>query len=834
MKNPKIRFIFLFVLCILFSGTPGEAQFFDDDEDKRYNRILTELKKISFRIAGLENEKLKALKNDQAEILSRVNSLRSMFPSLRGSLEQNEANFKQEMAVMKQSLADLASRINTEIETNRQTMESTMESHRSTLQANSESLRTELQDNLNSQLTQLQQALAGDMESLAQSNSTTFDGLISSNNEALGKIETQINNQNQTLSETQGIFQNELIPSIQEQNDKDREVLIAALNKGLESNSTAIQGTEQSLQAGIDLLDGGNKKMIEIMTKSLEENQKMAGQVNALDDNLVALKDHMDNTRKMMEKLREVLNAKVESVSQGNQTLHESLTDQTKNIDLVKENLLVAETKLNKLAESLAALQSQNQSITTSFSSMNLAVTQMAKLSQNNEDNFDKLVETSKELAKHTGNLEAKMDQSIKKIDLGLSGNQQAQENFKVTDDKLTKMIEVLQTVANSSKQVENQLTGSLQKMESSQASTSLTDEKVTKMIDILQTVASNSAQLGSKLDQSIQKMDASAQNAELADKKTTKMVEILQTVASNSTQLDTRLKESLSKLETTVSGSELMDQKMTKVIEILQQVAASSNKLETRLDEGLQRSQDSVAGAKVSDEKINEMIDLLRNLLQNSSQMEAKIMQSLQSAGSSGSTGTAMNEEKVNKMIDILQTIAGNDSQMDRKIEQSLVQLDKYRMTLELARSGQLLTDEKISKIIELLQSVAQNSSQFESRLEQSLQKISFDQQQGGVSEEKINGMIEILQTVLAHSRDLDQKLNRSLQTMEPGMATVDLANRKLSELINILKAIAVEQSKMEKLLSAHNEIKDRLEDLRRKANVNIDRNNNILKKIK
>ena len=84
---------------------------------------------------------------------------------------------------------------------------------------------------------------------------------------------------------------------------------------------------------------------------------------------------------------------------------------------------------------------------------------------------------------------------------------------------------------------------------------------------------------------------------------------------------------------------------------------------------------------------------------------------------------------------------------------------------------------------------------------------------------------------------------------------AQADLSNEKLSRLVDILKSFALEQDKIDQTLKlfssdqgksdqilqgqkkldvAQKKITEALKDLRRKANVNISRTNDILKKMK
>ena len=65
--------------------------------------------------------------------------------------------------------------------------------------------------------------------------------------------------------------------------------------------------------------------------------------------------------------------------------------------------------------------------------------------------------------------------------------------------------------------------------------------------------------------------------------------------------------------------------------------------------------------------------------------------------------------------------------------------------------------------------------------------------------------------------------------------MSKSDLSNEKLSRLVDILKSVVVEQAKShEEILTNQKKIMEALKDLRRKANVNISRSDDLLKKIK
>jgi len=95
-------------------------------------------------------------------------------------------------------------------------------------------------------------------------------------------------------------------------------------------------------------------------------------------------------------------------------------------------------------------------------------------------------------------------------------------------------------------------------------------------------------------------------------------------------------------------------------------------------------------------------------------------------------------------------------------------------------------------------------------------------------VEDQKINKLAEVLKVMQ----------NQQAHGSEVGSTKADLINEKITRLIEILKAIATEQGKMEKLIASqggkgsNKKLMDALADL--KANVNISRNDSILKKLK
>ena len=119
-------------------------------------------------------------------------------------------------------------------------------------------------------------------------------------------------------------------------------------------------------------------------------------------------------------------------------------------------------------------------------------------------------------------------------------------------------------------------------------------------------------------------------------------------------------------------------------------------------------------------------------------------------------------------------------------------------------------------------------------------------------IAVEKFNKLIDLSAELATHSSELESslvgRLKESAQIDDARNSKVDLANEKLSRLIEILKVIAKGQEKLGPVAASlgnmqkeqaeikknQEEIKEALADLRRKANVNISRGDDIKKSLK
>jgi chromosome segregation ATPase len=204
------------------------------------------------------------------------------------------------------------------------------------------------------------------------------------------------------------------------------------------------------------------------------------------------------------------------------------------------------------------------------------------------------------------------------------------------------------------------------------------------------------------------------------------------------------------------------------------------------------------------------------------------------------------------------------------QNVANSNLVVSKVQAAIILTNKNLKVADEKTNKLAESIQALhAQNNAS-----NQDLGALKADLKQVGefdkLADEKSNKLIDLTTKLATHSADLESRvtgqLKESEQREEARTTKVDLANEKLSRLIEILKSIVKEQAKLDPVARAMNdlkkeqvalkkaqadfkksqkkielslknsqqEIKEALADLRRKANVNISRSDDIKKTLR
>jgi chromosome segregation ATPase len=192
---------------------------------------------------------------------------------------------------------------------------------------------------------------------------------------------------------------------------------------------------------------------------------------------------------------------------------------------------------------------------------------------------------------------------------------------------------------------------------------------------------------------------------------------------------------------------------------------------------------------------------------------------------------------------------------------------ISEVHKAVSIANKNLLINDEKNNKLAESLKALQTQNTASNSMLTAFKADLEHAGEFNKLADEKFNKLIDLSTELAIHSTELESsvvaQLKDSAQKRDASNTKVDLANEKLSRLIEILKAIAKEQEKLGPVTTAlgnmqkeqatlqktqedlkknqkqiqanlkknQKEIKEALADLRRKANVNISRGDDIKK---
>jgi len=246
-----------------------------------------------------------------------------------------------------------------------------------------------------------------------------------------------------------------------------------------------------------------------------------------------------------------------------------------------------------------------------------------------------------------------------------------------------------------------------------------------------------------------------------------------------------------------------------------------------------------------------------------------------------------------VNTSMARLQEISNQNSDKLIKINELSLKtvtekMDRSAEAISVGTENAKQTNEKLVKVVDILKSSASQSKVFDQKLDATISKVVLSESQTKASDEKLTQLIELFQANAQFVQKLENDLTLSSQKVDENQASVVLANEKLAKLIEILKTIAVSQARVDEVVVAQKqlvqsqdqiiaaqqqmstsqnqiyenqsqivetqkilakaqeqagasreqiirtqvEIKEALADLRRKANVNIARNDDIKKK--
>ena len=424
------------LLLIGLFATNGFAQLFgSSDKD---DRMLRELQKLNARIVGKVLPRMDKIMSTQADLSQQIDELKSNLPGLQGAIEKNHVDFIRKIRAIDGKLSNLETKLKKQISDGNGALTALVQKQIKGQGLEFGTLKMELtrfKKEAAAQQGKFGIGLARDMEKFSKTNQDAFRKFANKNAQDLGVIEKHLQTQNERINQNV-----ETLSALGQLAIKNGQTLTATLN--------AVQSGKVETQAGFATLETNqkavvvkNNQMIDLMGKSLKEQRAITGKV---DEVLAGQKKTIENinvTRQTITALKGIVDTRMGEISQGQKNLVLKTDKATQNTDLTRENLLLVNTKMNKLADGLKTLQGQNMSSSNTMNSVQEKIIRMQVLNQQTHEKFNKLIDTTKTMLASSAEVGKKVEQSLLKIDAGRTENNLASE-------KISKLITILKSIA--------------------------------------------------------------------------------------------------------------------------------------------------------------------------------------------------------------------------------------------------------------------------------------------------------------------------------------------------------------------------------------------------
>ena len=406
----KLTNIFLF-LIILLSPVAVEAQLFGaDDEDLA--KIEFELKKFNTHLENLKNTELSSLRAQQEDFLRQIEEIKQILPQLQGAMELNKSQTLSGLNKTDAKLNDLQAEVKDQVLYKIGKQNKILEQFR----LDQESLK---------------EGLAQDIEKFEQASKTNFKEFAAVNNQTLGQVVLQLQSQSATtktgFDETIALFRTEVIPAMAEANLATRKIIMDQL---VQANND----TQKNLEVFLDKNQKLNQRLIEILQESLKQGLDTKGSLNKVKKDIKA-------TKKILA-----------GANQNITDSHSVIAEIQKAMVVTNKNLIVADEKTNKLAESLKALQTQNTTSNKTLGALSADLKQAEEFNKLADEKFNKLIDLSSKLAVNSSELETSVTGHLKD---SLQKEDARTTKVDLANEKLSRLIEILKTIVKEQEKLD-------------------------------------------------------------------------------------------------------------------------------------------------------------------------------------------------------------------------------------------------------------------------------------------------------------------------------------------------------------------------------------------
>ena len=161
-----------------------------------------------------------------------------------------------------------------------------------------------------------------------------------------------------------------------------------------------------------------------------------------------ALKRLSDENQKMSKELSSILRENlIQGVDTKNQveSIDKNVAAASQNIAVNNKNLMLADEKINKLAETMKSLQAQHFASSATLEALKKDLIKAQEFDQLADEKINKLIKNSTQLTVHANQLEKTV---INELQQSLSKADSSQDKINLANERLTLLIEILKAIA--------------------------------------------------------------------------------------------------------------------------------------------------------------------------------------------------------------------------------------------------------------------------------------------------------------------------------------------------------------------------------------------------
>ena len=245
----------------------------------------------------------------------------------------------------------------------------------------------------------LKTGLAQDIEQFEKMNKENFKSFASANRSTLEIVVQKLAALDETtkknFEDIKRLFITDVIPAMAKENLDNRKAILEHLSQSRETNEKSLAGLSEK-----------NKTLIDILGESLKQGKETKEQIASVNKILITTNN---------------------------------------NLTVNNKNLIVVDQKINKLAETLKALQVQHSVSSETLVALKKDLVEAGEFDQLVDGKINKLVKSSAQLITNANKLEGSIFDELKQSSQKEDSNQ---DKINLANEKLSRLIEILKAIA--------------------------------------------------------------------------------------------------------------------------------------------------------------------------------------------------------------------------------------------------------------------------------------------------------------------------------------------------------------------------------------------------